>query len=145
MSGEGILEVNGYIIRTDRFYTKGHEWALIRDDGKVVIGITDYAQKSLHDIVYADLPKVNAVVKQMEPMGAVESVKAVSEIFAPLSGKIAEVNEELTSAPELLNKSPYDDGWIAVIEPSALNQEIGNLITPEEYRDLIVSLVRSGR
>lgn len=142
---KSIIKVDEYIIRVDRLYTKDHEWVLIEKDEKARMGITDYAQKSLHDIVYVEMPKVGSTVKQMEPLGAVESIKAVSEVFAPLSGKIIEVNEKLVNAPELVNESPYDEGWMVVIEPSALDEEIKNLLTSEEYGKLINDIIRKER
>lgn len=142
---KSIIKVDEYIVRVDRLYTKDHEWVLIEKDEKARVGITDYAQKSLHDIVYVEMPKVGSTVKQMEPLGAVESIKAVSEVFAPLSGKIIEVNEKLVNAPELVNKSPYDEGWMVVIEPSALDEEIKNLLTSEEYGKLINDIIRKER
>lgn len=142
---KSIIKVDEYIVRVDRLYTKDHEWVLIEKDEKARVGITDYAQKSLHDIVYVEMPKVGSTVKQMEPLGAVESIKAVSEVFAPLSGKIIEVNEKLVNAPELVNESPYDEGWMVVIEPSALDEEIKNLLTSEEYGKLINDIIRKER
>lgn len=141
MQGGSSSQVDGYEIRTDRLYTKEHEWVLIKGD-KAIVGITDYAQKNLHDIVYVEMPRVGSTVRQMEPMGAVESVKAVSEIFAPLSGVIVEVNRKLSESPELLNRSPYDEGWIAIIQPSNLDQEIKNLLSPEEYKRHVSSLIK---
>jgi glycine cleavage system H protein len=137
-----VIKVDEYIIRVDRLYTKDHEWVLIEKDKRARVGITDYAQKSLHEIVYVEMPKVGSTVKQMETLGTVESIKAVSEVFAPLSGKIIEVNEKLVSTPELINESPYDEGWIAVIEPSALDEEIKNLLTHKEYGKLISDIIR---
>lgn len=133
------IKADEYEIRIDRLYTKTHEWVLIKDSKEAVVGITDYAQKSLHDIVYVEMPKIGSIVRQMEPIGAVESVKAVSEIFAPLSGEVIEVNRKLIESPEILNKSPYDEGWIIIIRPSNLDQEIKNLLSPEEYKKLILS------
>jgi len=140
-----VIKVDEYIIRVDRLYTKDHEWVLIEKDKGTRVGITDYAQKSLHEIVYVEMPKVGSTVKQMETLGTVESIKAVSEVFAPLSGKIIEVNEKLVSTPELINESPYDEGWIAVIEPSALDEEIKNLLTHKEYGKLISDIIRKER
>ena len=96
-------------------YTKDHEWA--KTEGKRVrIGITDHAQTELTDVVYVELPPVGKVVKQGEPIGTVESVKAVSEIFAPITGKVVEANQTLVDQPELANKDPYGSGWMAVLE-----------------------------
>ncbi|MCD6464768.1 glycine cleavage system protein GcvH [Candidatus Bathyarchaeota archaeon] len=131
--------VEGYEVRRNLLYTKEHEWAKI-EDGKVRVGITDYAQKNLHEIVYVEMPKKGATVKQMEPMGTVESIKSVSEIYSPISGKIIEINEALKMAPELVNESPYEKGWMVVIEPSALDEEIKGLMTAEQYANFIKSL-----
>ena len=96
-------------------YTKDHEWA--KPEGKRVrIGITDHAQTELTDVVYVELPPVGRVVQQGEPIGTVESVKAVSEIFAPVTGKVVEANKTLANQPELVNKDPYGAGWMAVLE-----------------------------
>ena len=98
-------------------YTKDHEWAKL-EGKRARIGITDYAQTELTDVVYVELPPIGKVVKQGEPLGTVESVKAVSEIFAPVSGKVVEVNKTLEDKPELVNKDPYGEGWMVVIEAS---------------------------
>jgi len=98
-------------------YTKDHEWAKL-EGKRARIGITDYAQTELTDVVYVELPPVGKVVKQGEPLGTVESVKAVSEIFAPVSGKVVEVNKALEEKPEIVNKDPYGEGWMVVLEAS---------------------------
>jgi len=98
-------------------YTKDHEWAKL-EGKRARIGITDYAQTELTDVVYVELPPIGKVVKQGEPLGTVESVKAVSEIFAPVSGKVVEVNKALEEKPEIVNKDPYGEGWMVVLETS---------------------------
>ena len=98
-------------------YTKDHEWAKL-EGKRAWIGITDYAQTELTDVVYVELPPIGKVVKQGEPLGTVESVKAVSEIFAPVSGKVVEVNKTLEEKPEIVNKDPYGEGWMVVLEAS---------------------------
>lgn len=134
------MKVNDYEVLEGLYYTKEHEWVKI--EGKNCrIGITDYAQKSLHEIVFVDLPKVGTKVSQMQPIGAVESVKAVADIFSPISGEIVEVNDKLMDSPELLNKSPYSDGWIALITPSNLDEEIKKLFDAKSYCDYIKSLL----
>jgi glycine cleavage system H protein len=140
--GEKSIKINGYEIRKDRFYTKEHEWALIEENKNVRIGITDYAQKSLHDIVYVEAPTIGLKVSQMSPIGSVESIKSVSEIYSPISGEVIEVNNKLSDSPEIINISPYDDGWIAIIKPTALNDEIKNLMKPEEYANHLKQLIR---
>jgi len=96
--------------------------------GKVRIGITDYAQKQLREIVYVELPSVGDTTTQNDPFGTVESVKAVSDLVAPISGKIEEVNEELESKPELLNEDPYDKGWLLVVTPTNLDAELKQIM-----------------
>ncbi|QUV85257.1 MULTISPECIES: glycine cleavage system protein GcvH [Chloracidobacterium] len=116
-------------------YTKDHEWIRITGDtGRV--GITFYAQDSLGDVVYVDLPKVGTTVKANEPFGSVESVKAVSELFSPVSGEVIEVNTKLADAPELVNTSPYDEGWMIVIRLSNPG-EVDALLSAAEYEDFI--------
>jgi glycine cleavage system H protein len=95
---------------------------------KVRVGITDYAQKQLREIVYAELPSTGSQTKQNEPYGTVESVKAVSDLVAPISGTIEEVNAEVQSKPELLNEDPYTKGWLLVVKPSNLNAELSNIM-----------------
>lgn len=97
-------------------FTKDHEWAKPEGAGKYVVGITDYAQTELGDVVFVDLPEVGRTIKQGESFGTVESVKAVSEIYSPVSGKIVEVNSALTSAPEKINSSPYSDAWMIRVQ-----------------------------
>ncbi len=101
----------------DRLYTKDHEWALL-EDGSVRVGITDYAQDALGDVVFVELPQVGAVLEAGDALGEVESTKSVSEIYAPVPGTVIEVNTELDEAPQRLNEEPYDTGWICVIQPS---------------------------
>jgi glycine cleavage system H protein len=105
-------------------YSEEHEWARI-EGGRVTIGITDFAQGELGDIVFVELPEAGDVVKFGDPFGSVESVKTVSELYAPVSGKVVEVNSTLVDAPEKVNESPYGDGWMIVVElsnPSELDQ-----------------------
>jgi len=124
-----------YEVREDRYYTKTHEWLLL-ENGVGVVGITDYAQKSLHEIVFVELPEEGKEVKMGERIGTVESIKAVSDVYSPISGKIVEVNKELEEKPELLNSSPYDQGWMVKIEV-ANKEEISKLLKPEEYKKLL--------
>lgn len=106
----------------------------------VMVGITDYAQKTLHEIVYVETPAAGSKIKQMVTMGTVESVKAVSEIFAPISGEIIEINKSLAESPELLNKDPYGNGWIAKVRPSNIKNDIENLMNAKQYADYIRKL-----
>ena len=116
-------------------YTDDHEWVLV-DGDKAKVGITDYAQDALGDVVFVDPPKVGENVSAGQTVSEVESTKSVSDIYAPLAGKIAEVNSELDDSPELLNSDPYGEGWIFVIEID--EQSSGNaLLVPEQYRELI--------
>jgi len=128
-----------YDIPDDLYYSKEHEWVRIEGE-TAVIGITDYAQKSLHEIVYVDTPKVDSQIEQFQSMGSVESVKSVSDIFAPVSGKITEINAELAESPELLNEDPYGRGWIAKVQLTSLEKDLKNLLTAEQYADYIRSL-----
>lgn len=118
-------------------YTKEHEWINIEDETGT-IGITEYAQSSLGDITFVELPSVDDEVEQFEEFVSVESVKAASDIYAPMSGKIIEVNEELEDDPGVMNKYCYDKGWIAKIEVSDMD-EAENLMTAEEYRKYLIS------
>jgi len=112
-------------------YTEEHEWARV-EGNRVTIGITDFAQHELGDIGFVDLPEVGATVESGEPFGSVESVKTVSELYAPVSGKVVEVNEALIDAPEKVNESPYEDGWMIVVEMSDPS-ELDRLWTAEKY------------
>ena len=118
------------------YYTKEHEWLRVEGD-KCRIGVTDYAQDSLHEIVYVDLPKVGSRVTQMQILGTVESVKAVADVYSPIAGVILEVNSELSDAPELVNKHPYDKGWITIMKPDDLKKELPSLMSPQAYQDLV--------
>jgi len=122
-----MVNVEGYEVPEGLYFSKDFEWVKIEGD-KVRIGITDYAQKSLREIVYAELPGVGGEVKQNEPYGTVESVKAVSDLIAPLSGTIEEVNSEVSSKPELLNEDPFTKGWLLVVKPINLQAELSNLM-----------------
>lgn len=123
------------MVPKDLRYTKDHEWVRL-EDGKARVGITDHAQKSLGDIVYVELPPVGKTVKKGERTATVESVKAVGEVFAPLSGKVVAVNETVTKSPDLINKDPYGQGWLFVLE-IADKREIEMLLTPEAYEELL--------
>ena len=116
-------------------YSQEHEWARV-EGNTVRIGITDFAQSELGDIVFVELPEVGAQLTANEPFGSVESVKTVSELYAPISGKVVAVNEELNDNPEYVNESPYDKAWMIIIEPSDLS-ELDNLLTAEQYEQMI--------
>jgi len=116
-------------------YTKEHEWALV--DGDVAtIGITEYAQGELGDIVFIEFPKAGDTTKQMEPCASIEAVKAVTDLYAPVSGEVTELNSELDSNPQLVNKDPYGKGWILKIKMSDKG-ELDNLMSAEDYKKLI--------
>lgn len=119
----------------DYRYTKEHEW-VVKEDSKVRMGITDYAQSELGDIVFVELPQEGREVKQGEGFIVVESVKAVSDVYAPVSGKVVELNKELENKPELVNQSPHDKGWMAVIEMSNAG-ELEALMSAEEYEEFV--------
>jgi len=135
------LKVDDYEVVESLRYSKEHEWVKV-EDGKCRIGITDYAQKSLHEIVYADLPQLGTKVSQMQSIGTVESVKAVAEVFAPVSGEVLEVNAKLPEQPELINKSPYGDGWIAILRPSNLEADLKALMDASGYADYVRQLIQ---
>jgi glycine cleavage system H protein len=122
-----LVKVDNYEVVEGLYYSKDYFWVKI-ENGKARMGITDYAQKQLREIVYAELPSAGGTIKQNEPFGSVESVKAVSDLIAPLSGTIEQVNEEVTSKPELLNEDPYGKGWLLVVTPSNLDEELKNLM-----------------
>lgn len=115
----------------DLKYTNEHEWVKV-EDNRVRVGITDYAQKELGDVVFVDLPSVGEKISVKSVMGTIESVKAVSEIFAPVSGEVMETNDDLEHSPELINQDPYGKGWIAVIELSN-PKELNDLMTLSAY------------
>lgn len=118
-------------------YTKEHEWA-VSDGGKIRVGITHYAQDSLGDIVYVDLPGPGTEVRANEPFGEVESTKSVSDLYSPVSGTIVERNAALEDAPELVNQDPYDKGWMVLIEPAEAS-EVDSLMSAGDYQALIES------
>ena len=120
----------------DRRYTEEHEWVLVGESGTVRMGITDYAQDALGDVVYVELPEVGKEVTQGDPIAEVESTKSVADVYAPVSGVVAAVNEALTSEPELVNSDPFGAGWFTEIE-AADPSVVAGLLSPEEYGKLI--------
>lgn len=130
-----------YETPVDLFYSKEHEWLRTVDKSTVIVGITDYAVKSLHDVIYVSLPNVDLEVKQNSVLGSVESIKAVSDIYCPISGRIVAVNAKLTTHPEIINESPYKDGWIVKITPRNLDAELSSLMKPEKYVAYVNELV----
>ena len=122
---------------TDYRYTEQHEWVHLEGD-QIKVGITDYAQKELGDIVFAELPAVGTTVKQGDTLATVESVKSVSDVYAPVSGTITAVNTALESAPETINKDPHGDGWIVMIKPDDPNA-VNSLLDAAAYEKLIAA------
>ncbi|WP_147804312.1 glycine cleavage system protein GcvH [Alkalicoccus halolimnae] len=116
-------------------YSEEHEWVK-EENGNVRIGITHFAQAELGDIVFVELPEVGDEIQAEDPFGSVESVKTVSELYAPLSGKVVEINEELEDSPELVNESPHEKAWMIVIEPSDKSQ-MDNLMDADAYKKMI--------
>jgi len=135
------MDLQGYHIPDDLMYTEEHEWA--KEEGGVVrIGITDYAAKTLNDVVYVTSPKVNDRVEQTKTMGTVESIKAVSEIYSPVSGTVTTVNSQLDSHPELVNKSPYGEGWLVEVKPSNYASEWKALLDAKAYASHLNTLLK---
>jgi len=122
-----MVKVNDTEVKEDLYYTKEFEWIKVEGD-KVRVGITDYAQKQLREIVYAELPSAGTSLTQNSPYGTVESVKAVSDLVAPITGEILEINTEVQSKPELLNEDPYGKAWLLVVKPTNLQAELANLM-----------------
>lgn len=142
MEAKDEMRENEFEIHENFHYTEEHEWALIEGSDRVRIGITDYAQKRLHEIVFIEAPEEGSPIKRGEPIGTAESVKAVSEIYSPVSGRMVAVNRELELSPELVNQDPYGKGWIVVIKPSDLDGEVKELLTPTKYAEYIKTLLR---
>lgn len=116
-------------------YSEEHEWVQV-EGNQVIIGITDFAQHELGDIVFVELPEVGATIEADEPFGSVESVKTVSELYAPVAGKVVAVNEDLNDKPELVNESPYEGAWMVKVELEDAGQ-VEKLLTAEQYEKMI--------
>ncbi len=127
-----MIEAGEYKVKEGLYYTKDHEWAQVLEDGTVLVGISDYAQKELGDLAYVELPEVGKEVNKGDVLCELESVKAVSEVYAPVGGEIVEVNEVLEDSPEVLNEEPYEN-WIAKIKPTNLEEELEGLMDAEAY------------
>jgi len=125
-------------VRDGLFYTKEHEWVKI-EGNKGTIGITEYATHTLGDITFVELPSIGTKISQFAHLGTVESVKAASDIFSPVSGKVISSNEKVVQSPEILNSSPYDDGWLVVIEMDNV-EETKNLMNAQQYSEYIKNL-----
>ena len=122
----------------DLQYTKEHEWLRREEDGSVTVGITDHAQSALGDLVYVELPEVDQDLELDGEMAVVESVKAASDVYAPVAGTVVGVNEELADDPEKINSDPYGDGWIVRIQPSG--DDDSNLMSPDDYQAMLDEL-----
>ena len=118
----------------DLYYTNEHEWLRKEEDGSITVGITDYAQAALGDLVYVEIPEIGQNIDAGGEMAVVESVKAASDVYSPLSGKITNVNENLANEPQIINLDPYGEGWIACIFPS---DEINNVMNADEYQQFL--------
>ncbi len=122
-------------VPADRMYARSHEWALKQADGTVAVGISDHAQESLGDLVFVEVPEVGRTLQQGEACAVVESVKAASDVYAPVAGTVIEVNQALAQSPELVNKDPYGEGWIMRLKPSA-TLAASDLLNAEAYATL---------
>ncbi|MBD3373836.1 glycine cleavage system protein GcvH [candidate division KSB1 bacterium] len=122
-------------IPAELYYTEEHEWVRVEDD-VATIGITDYAQGELGDVVYVELPSSDDTIEQMEVFGTIEAVKAVSDLYAPVSGTVMDVNSALEDSPELINKDPYGDGWMIKVKLSDTS-ELDKLLDSETYKEQI--------
>lgn len=138
-----MVKVDGYEVPEGLYYTKDFGWVKVEGD-KVRVGITDYAQKQLREIVYAELPGAGTTIKQNEPYGTVESVKSVSDLVGAVSGTIEEINTEVESKPETLNEEPYGKGWLLIIKPSNLQAELANLMDYNQAVEWHKTLIKEG-
>ncbi|MDF1689667.1 MAG: glycine cleavage system protein GcvH [Cycloclasticus sp.] len=120
----------------DRKYADSHEWALLEADGNVRVGITDHAQELLGDLVFVELPEAGQSVDKGDECSVVESVKAASDIYSPVTGEIIAINDALEDSPEAINESPYDDGWIFIVKPTDAS-ELNELLDAEGYQNLV--------
>ncbi len=130
------IVVGPYIVKRDRRYTRTDEWAKLSEGNIIIVGITDYAQKKLRDIVGVELPEKGRRVSRGEAIASVESVKAVADVYSPVTGVVIDVNESLYDEPERINRDPYGEGWMFTLKPEDLS-EFNKLLTPEEYADHI--------
>jgi len=135
-----LVRVDGYEVREGLHYSKDHMWVKV-EGGKARIGVTDYAQKQLGELVFAELPSAGEKIVEGKPLGSLESMKAVSDLVSPLSGTVEEVNEAVRSSPDMLNADPYGEGWLIVVSPDNLEEDLKNLMSGEVvvrwHKDLI--------
>lgn len=115
------------------YYSDTHEWLRIEQDGTITMGVTDHAQEAMGDMVFVDLPEVGKKITKGAELGVLESVKSASDVYAPINGEVIQVNEALRSTPDLVNKSPYEDGWIARIKPNNI-KDVELLMNPQTYK-----------
>ena len=134
------MSENRYDVPDGYYYTKDHEWVQKKSDAEVIVGITDYAAKMLHDIVYVTLPKEGEKISKKDVLGQVESVKTVSDIYSPVSGTVLKSNDRLTREPEVVSSSPYKDGWMVKLNVANFGTESGDLLGPEDYKRYISEL-----
>jgi glycine cleavage system H protein len=124
--------------KSDLRYTKDHEWACVESDGIARIGISNYAQEQLGDVVFIELPAVGAKIQQSKKLGEIESVKAVSDLYAPISGEVVEINQRVVETPELVNEDPYEAGWLLRIKIES-SSEMDILLSSQEYDDFLAT------
>lgn len=121
---------------TELRYAATHEWARLEEDGTVTVGITDHAQEQLGDVVYVELPEIGLVMSASDDAGVVESVKAASDVYAPIGGEVIAINEKLEDEPEIINSEPYEEGWFYRLQPSDVN-ELESLLTADTYAEVV--------
>jgi len=138
-----LVKVDDYEVPEGLYYSKDYMWVKV-ENGKARIGVTDYAQKQLREVVFAELPSVEDEIVKDEPFGTLESVKAVSDLVAPISGTVDEVNEQVTSSPEMLNEAPYGKGWLIVLSPAKLEEELKSLMNFEAAVEWHKGLIKEG-
>ncbi len=139
------MRVKGYNIPARLLYMKEHAWLSLDKSNLARIGITDYAQKVLREITFVYLPRRGSRVRRLQVVATVESVKAVSEVYSPISGQIVEVNDELVSKPKLMNQDPYRKGWIVALHPETLEEESSKLLKPKQYAEYVKRLTTMDR
>ncbi|CAN5224017.1 glycine cleavage system protein GcvH [soil metagenome] len=123
-------------VPSDLRYTRDHEWVQVQEDGTVRVGITDHAQSSLGDLVFVETPEAGAVLSAGDACAVVESVKAASDVYSPVSGEVVEVNEALADTPEIINQDPYGDGWIMALAPEDMD-EVEEMMDADAYQELL--------
>lgn len=135
------VKFNDINVPDDLHYTKEHEWVKV-EGGTCRVGVTDYAQKTLHEVVYVDMPNIGKSLARDASFGTVESVKAVSELYSPVSGEVLERNEKLVNSPELVNQEPYGAGWIVIVKPSHVDDDLKTLMDATNYVKLLEEITK---